>query len=58
MSLCPSCKHMAMSIIEDDNGVPIVTPITSKNCLELMKKHKEDVNDIFEEWNCPEFEQK
>ena len=56
--LCPACKHMNLDIVKGDDGVPLVTTAVSDECIELMKKHKRDVGNIFEEWTCPNFERR
>ena len=52
------CKHMQMDFEDGDDGVPVAKTILGGKCFELMKENKEDINDIFEDWVCPEFEQK
>lgn len=58
MSFCVSCKKMKMKFDETDDGVGLVNPSAPSKCIELMKEHKEDFGDIFEDWDCPEFEWK
>lgn len=49
---------MNLDIVKGDDGVPLVTPSVSEECIELMKKHKRDVGNLFEEWTCPNFERR
>ena len=55
MSFCEKCKKMKMKFDETDDGVGLIVLSSSSKCIELMKKHKEDFGDIFEEWDCPEY---
>ena len=55
MCVCPSCKKQKLILVDGDDGVPILMPFYSDECVKSMQEHKEDVYNIFEEWECPNY---